>query len=363
MKEPSSRVEFQQRALALLQNERLRGAELCRSLLEEAKAVRYNNPGLMVDLAVLAVALAGDLDLGEYDARFVADCRCEALLELGNAYRVADLLDDAAITLGEAAAIWHEGTGNELLRARLCDVKASLYADRRQFPEAAEALETVYAIHIRRGDAQLAGRALISKGIYQGYGGDEEGAIRLLRDGLARIDPKKDPLLVFSGVQSQAYFLVVVGRPREARNLLWSQHFPAEILAAKTNQLKLRWVKAKIQAALGNDKGAEEELLDIKQGFEEEELYYSAALAGLELVHLWLRQGRKEEVRKGVAGLVRSFRAYRIDRETLAALMLLESALEEGVEAGALLDQVTEFTRRAATQPGIVFRKWFPQAT
>ncbi len=360
VEEPLSREELHRRALELVDVERLEGPELCDAYLKAAKLVRYDNPQLMVDFAEQAVSLAASLDPQTHGAKEMADCRCLALGELGNAYRVADRHPEAGLTLGEALALWFEGSGDETLRARLYDYQASLFVAQRQFTEAFAALDVVHSIYTRLGEDHLAGRALISKGIYLGYQGNEEGAIELLRKGLAEIDPKRDPSLHFAVVQSQAYFLAVLERFREARMLLWGNCFPAEVIEARTNRLKLRWVEARIQAGLGDDRQAEEGLREVTRGFEKEKLYYKSALAGLELVRLWYRQGRKQEVLEAVTGLVEIFRSYKINRETLFALSLLKTALEEGVEAGAILDRVAEFVRRAETQSGILFRDWFP---
>jgi tetratricopeptide (TPR) repeat protein len=359
VEEPLSKEELQQRALDFLDGEPLEGPERCDAFLRAASMVRYSNPRLMVAFAEHALSLAGELDPQKHGAGEVVDCRCRAMIELGNAYRVADRLKEAGLTLGEAAALWNKGSRDEAVQARLHDYQASLYADRRNFAAAAQALDTVHAIYTTLGDSHRAGRALISKGIYRGYEGDEEGAIQFLRQGLTQIDPTLDPNLYFAAVQSEAYFLAVLGRLRDARKLLWSHHFPAEVVQARINRLKLLWVESLIQAGLGDQKAAEEGLRQVTRGFHEEELYYKGALAGLDLVRLWFRQGRMAEVREAVAGLVDIFRRYHIHREALAAATLLQTALEHGIEAGAILDSVIEFVRRAETQPKMNFEDWF----
>lgn len=357
--EPPSKEGLHRRVLELVDVERLEGPELCDAYIQASQLVRYSEPKLMVDLAAQAADMARALDAERYGACEVVDCRCRTLIELGNAHRVADQHDEAGSALGEAAALWCEGTRDELLKARLFDYQASLFAARRQFSEAFEALDTVRATYKRLGKVHLAGRALVSKGIYRGYEGNEEEAIRLLRKGLTEIDPALDPNLHFAAVQSQAYFLAVLGRVRDSRKLLWGHHFPAEVVQARTNRLKLRWVEALIEVGLGDEARAEEWLLEVVRGFEKENLSYKAALAGLDLVHLWYRQGRKKEVREFVAQLVETFRSYNINREALVAMSLLETALKEGVQAGAILDRVTLFIRRAETLPGLKFDEWF----
>lgn len=361
VEDPLSKEELQQRALELLDLERLEGLERCEAFLKAAKMVRYSHPKLMVAFAEYAVVLAGELDQQLYGATEVSDYRCRSMIELGNAYRVADRLVDAGKALGEAADLWYEGSQDQLIQARLLDCQASLYSDRRQFELALKALDAVFAIYEKLGDTHRAGRALISKGIYRGYGGEQEEAIRLLKSGLEKIDPKLEPNLHFAAVQSQAYFMALLGRFRDARKLLWGNNFPSEVVEAPINRLKLLWVESVIEASLGDSKRAEEGLQEVLQGFEREKLYFNGALAGLELVHLWYRQGEKEKVRETVAGLVKIFRGYHVHREALMAVMFLESALEHGLEVSVILDHVTEFVRRAQMNPELKFQDWFPE--
>jgi len=129
----------------------LRDLTSYRTLLEMCQELRYENPQRMVDAGFLAVYTADRLSPRRYGVQRVADLRCRARIELSNAYRVADRLDDAERVLGEAVAAFQAGTLDDLLQARLSDVSASLLADRRCFEAAGEALDTVYAIYQRRG--------------------------------------------------------------------------------------------------------------------------------------------------------------------------------------------------------------------
>ncbi|HEX7184524.1 MAG TPA: hypothetical protein VF756_22045 [Thermoanaerobaculia bacterium] len=337
----------------------LRGVSACQALMEHCQALRYDDPRQMVAVAELAVHLAENLGADRHGARQVADLRCHALAELGNAYRVADRLDEASRTLDEADAAFLQGSGDELLQARLFDVRASVHADRRRFEEACKALDTVYAIHWKLRDRHSAGRALISKGIYTGYDNRPEDAIRFLRLGLRLIDREKDPDLVFMGMHAQVHFLVDSGRAQEARALLWRRPLPSDAVGGRLTLLKMRWLEAKVDAALGTSERAEQSFLEVKEGFAEAGLPYKAALAGLELVTFWMKQGRTAQAQSLVIGLVEMFQALEIHREALAALLLLHIALAEGVRAQAILKDVTEFLKQAEGDPTLTFRSWF----
>jgi tetratricopeptide (TPR) repeat protein len=329
------------------------------SLLERCQEVRLADPKQMIEFASQAVFAAKRLDPGRYGSRLVADLRCRAEVELGNAYRAADRLDDAQRSLERAAEFYVEGTGDSVLGARLFDVQASLDADSRRFELACEALDAVYAFHLARGDQHLAGRALISKGLYTGYSGDPEESIRLLQSGLDLVDAKRDPSLVFVGVHNQAYFLVDCGRFREARALLWQNREDLARVSGRVTHLKLRWLEGRIHAGLDDLERAEEAFLEIKEGFQETDLPYKAALASLELAMVWLKEGRVEEARKLVAEAAEVFTALKIHREGLAAVLLLRKAFETRVATTALLERVIRFMTRAEDDPTVSFKAWF----
>jgi len=330
----------------------LRDLTACRTLLEMCQELRYEDPKRMVDAGFLAVYTADRLSLRRYGAQRVADLRCRARIELSNAYRVADRLDDAERVLGEASEAFQAGTRDDLLEARLSDVSASLLADRRCFEEAGEALDTVHAIYQRRGDRHLAGRALISKGIYVGYGGAPEEAIRLLREGLSLIKAERDPALVYAALHNQAHFLLTCGRLREARSLLLTVPASPEALGGRVNLLKISWLAAQIDAELGDCLRAEQALLVVKRGFEEAGLYYKAALVSLERVNVLIRQERQEEARDLVVEALGIFKVLRISREALGSLLLLDQAFEEQVVTRAVVEGVLEMLKRAENDPG-----------
>lgn len=353
-------------ALALLEEKGLSGLlgveplTAYRALLKRAYAIRYDDPKQMVRFSSMAVAMARYFSVDRYGSKRVADFLCRGLIELANAYRVADQLGEAGATLGEAITEFCKGSKSEYLKARMFDVQASLFADRRNFPAAATALDTVCSIYQKRRKDHLAGRALISKGIYVGYGGEPKEAIGLLREGLSKINQKRDPRLPLAAVQCQAHFLMKLGQFRQARNLMWRYHFPPELIGGWINQLKLRWVQAQIQAGMGDLGRAEAGFLEAREGFLGEGLHYKAALASLELAQLWLRQGKRREVQEMVTELVQVFLAYQIHQEAFVALMLLETALAEDVQnVGTLLDVVSDFMKRAETDPSVKFGDWF----
>jgi tetratricopeptide (TPR) repeat protein len=317
------------------------------ALLEQSWALRHENPEEMVRLAERALVLAvgaASQDLGE---RRVADLRCRAWMELGNAHRAADDLSNAELALGHATELYLQGTQDEVLAARLFDVQASLLGARRRFDLAETALDLVFAIHRRRGDHHLAGRALISKGTYVGYQGDAEESVRLIEQGLGLIDEGHDPQLLFVALHNQARFLTDCGRLREARIALWKLKARRLDPGGRISELKVRWLEGQINAGLGELDRAELALLDVRSGFAEAGLGYKAALAGLELGAVMLRRGQTDAAIAEVLAAVDVFQSLGIAREAGVSVLLLKKGCERRIADVALLEYVIGLLRKA----------------
>ena len=323
----------------------LRGVPLFEALLERSLSLRHHNPEGMVRLAQWARLTADRLRPQELGPKQVADYQCRAWIELGNAHRVADDLDLADDALGWAVTLFLQGTRDEALAARLFDVQASLYGDRRLFDLAATTLDLVLATHRRRGDEHLAGRALIKKGIYVGYRGEAEEAVGLIGEGLRLVDADRDPRLLFVGAHNQARFLMDCGRFRDARLAVFNLKSRGIDPGGRVNELKVRWLEGQINAGLGKLDRAERQLRDVQQEFEAMELGYKAALAGLELGAVLLRRNRPDEASEKVLAAADVFMALNIGRETGASLLVLRKTFEKKVTDAALLDYVIGLLR------------------
>jgi tetratricopeptide (TPR) repeat protein len=310
------------------------------ALLEQSWALRHDDPAGMVRLAEEARDLTERIAPGEPDSPRAADLRCRAWVELGNAYRVADRLSQAEQALGRATELFVQGTQDELLAARLFDVQASLLGDCRRFDLAESALDLVFAIHRRRGDLHLAGRALISKGLYASYQGQAEESVRLLERGLELIEPDRDPRLLYVAFHNQARALMGCGRLRDARIALWQIKARRLDVGGRINELKIRWLEAQINAGLGELERAELALREVRQGFADAGLGYKAALAGLELGAVLLRGGRTEAAIAEGRAAVDVFLALGIAREAGVSVLLLKKGFEQRMADVTLLEHV-----------------------
>jgi len=335
---------------------RFRGPALCRALLLRSQELRHQNPTEMVRLAQLAVLTAGNLNANVHGETRVADLQAQAWAELGNAQRITGDLLAAERALARALTLFHQGTQDPLLGARLLSLQASLLGDQRRFGEALELLKEVEETYELFGESQQAGGALVKRGLYTGYAGDAEEAVILLRRGLATIDAEADPQLAVAGVHNLARFLMDSGRPREARAILWRHRTFYEQHAERIVLLKRVWLQGQIDAALGQLDRAARRLAEALRGFDEARLGYQAALAALDLSEVLLREGKSKMAAGLVEQAAETFLALGIAREAIGALSLLQQAFEKEVATATAVQRVAAFFRRLEHNPTAHFR-------
>ncbi|HEX2644121.1 MAG TPA: hypothetical protein VHU81_14095, partial [Thermoanaerobaculia bacterium] len=100
------------------------------------------------------------------------------------------------------------------------------------------------------------------------------------------------------------------------------------------------------------DERAQRALLQVRNGFEQAELPYDAALVGLDLAAVWLRQGRTAEIRRLLDEILTEFRARNIRREAIGAVLMLKEALRKDGASLALLQAVEADLQRLGREAG-----------
>ena len=334
---------------------RLRGLEGLRALLDRSWTQRRERPRDMVALARAATEVAGGLAPGRLDEKEIEDHRCRAWTELANAQRVAEDYERASESLTEAVRHLLRGTGSQDMEVRLLDVKASLEGHRCHFSEAFDTLNIVAGVHLQRGDTHMAGRALISKGAFKGYHGETDEALELIRSGREMLDERRDPVLYLQAIHNEVLCLVDSGLYREARTLLWSNLGRYGEHGGKIDHLKMKGLWALINAGLGNLGEAARDFEEERNGLQAAGLYYTAAVASLDLAAVYLQQGRVSESDAVALEAAEVFREMEIPEQGRLALLLLEKALEVRLATAELLRRTARFLRRIEHDTTAVF--------
>jgi tetratricopeptide (TPR) repeat protein len=316
------------------------------ALLERSWALRHDAPAQMVELAEFAQIGMRRVKTEDHGATRVADLRCRVWTELGNAYRIADRLDDSEEAFGRAVECYLQGTQDKLLLARFLDFRASLYRSKRELTAASKYLHLACRIYRRYGQKHMEGRALIGAAIAIGYAGEPERAIRYIQRGLSLIGQDEDQELMAAAVHNRLWFTVDCGRFEEARRLLFLNRSLYKD-AGRLSRLKLEWLEARLDTGLGNLARAEAGFQKVRAEFEQAGLPYDSALATLDLAAVVLRSHGMEEANELVLGAAEAFIQLGLQRQALAAVLFLRESFDLQVATLVLLEEVTAFLRRA----------------
>jgi tetratricopeptide (TPR) repeat protein len=323
------------------------------ALLARSWVLRFDDLEEMCRLAHAAAEMAGRFSPRVYGAQRVADLRARAWGELANAFRVADRLGEAKLAFGKAFSFRQRGTDDPLLRARLLDLEASYYGTLREFASAQDRLDIVPELYRRAGEPHLAGRTLITRAVYLGYGGNHEEALRLTREGLLLIDPERDPVLLRDALHNQLGLLVDLGRLQEAGKLLFKNRGRLQSCGG-ISKLKLQGIEGQINYGSGNLVSAEGFFRKVKRGFAKAGMKFHSAVAGLHLATALLRQGQIDEAEKEVLEAAKVFFSLRIRREIFGSVLLLKEAAEMRRLTVALVENEVRHIRRVEREHGPV---------
>jgi tetratricopeptide (TPR) repeat protein len=318
--------------------------------------MRFSDPRRMLRLAESAASVATHIRLEKYPwPGFIADLQARAFAELANAYRVNDRFSEADTTFAKALEALERGTGDLSLQARVLDLFASLRSAQRRLEDAIALQDQVHRLYLEADEQQLAGRALISKGINTRCQGSPREAVALLKDGLRLVSVEDSSDLVSIGQQALLDALADCGEYQQASRLLLRSGLREAFKAEPINLLKLRWVEGKIHAGLGRLSTAERAFSQVRQEFLRIGLFYEAALVGMELAAVWLRQGRAPEVQELATEMHEILDELGVEREAAKAFYFVREACRTQVVNLLLIERVRTFLERLPWRPGARF--------
>jgi tetratricopeptide (TPR) repeat protein len=348
---------WEEQSVLLRLDRRLRTVAVCELLIEKSFEEGFRHPARAIELAERGLLLAELLDAERYGHSVVQDLQARAWAYLGNARRIAFDLAGAEAALARAERLVEEGSADPLEEARVLDLRASLLSDQGHFEQAAELLELVIDIYGDLGELHRKGRAMISKGVFLGYSGWPEEAIRQIRKGLGLVDWEREPRLVLMARHNLTWFLNDCGRAEEAsRQLARFRHTYRDFSDAWT-ALRLAWLDGRIAGGLGRLDDAERALREVRRRFLAGGHGYDAALVTLDLAHLHLEKGRSAQVRVLAEELVDLFLSHDIHRQALAALAVFQKAVAVNDATPDLAQAISCYLVRARKNPQLRFEK------
>jgi tetratricopeptide (TPR) repeat protein len=259
----------------------------------------------------------------------LADLKVQAWGHFGNSLRVCGRLEEAEQAFAIAQNQLPEGTGDPLIRAFLFEQLGSLHTSRRRFEQAVELLEEAERLYQELGIRWLRARSRILKAIAILYSGEPGEALRLLEQAIPLIDPDEDPYLLLAARHNLLRCLIDLDRPDEALALYHQVRELNQQFTDPLIQLRNTWQEGKLLRELGHLRPAEEKLLQARRGFMERGLAYEVAVVSLDLADVYAKLGRVGQVNQLVAETLPIFRALRVGRDMLAALIQLRQVARQ----------------------------------
>ena len=291
-------------------------------LCHESEAVAAAETGRALKLAELALRVA-ERAPGKGARR--SKLEANVWIFLGNARRVNGELPTAEAAFTRARELWAAWTGPTpipLAAWRLPDGQASLRRHQGRFAEA-----LVLHGEALAASPEAAGRILLNTAFTLEQQGEPERALATLHEAELRIDAAREPRLLCVLHFNRLVNLCNLRRYAEAAELLPAVQ--AMALGRPLDEVRVRWLGAKIDAGLGRRTEAAAALDQVRREFLDRRIAFDAAVASLELAVLYLEDGRSAEVKTLAAELAPIFAAQNVARETLASLKLFCEAVRQ----------------------------------
>jgi tetratricopeptide (TPR) repeat protein len=328
-------------------------------LLELSFEMRYKNRQVMLELALSAQRAANRLQpTMVYPENMLFDLRARATAEVANAERVNERFLQAEDAVEKARSLLEQGTGDLMVQAYIDEVEASLLKDHRRLSEAEVLLDRAHRAYTRLGEHHLAGRVLLNIGSCRFYAGKPLEAVGLFRRAVSLLDASRDPQLLAAAQHNLLDALVDAGDLREASTLLLESGLRQTFADDPLNLLRIRWVEGKILAGRDRFKEAERVFTEVRDGFREQGLEFVAAVAGLDLAKLLLRQGKIGPLNELAAELVARARERKIHPEAVNALHGFDYVCRVKVVSVRNAELTQKFLHRLESRPGL---RWEPE--
>lgn len=229
-----------------------------------------------------------------------------------------------------------EGSGDPRLRAVWLRQQAALKSHQRDFRRAAALAAEAAEVFRSLGQREELGRCLLEQGLFTGYAGRPQEALRHVFESLRLIEADVD--LACQAVHATASLAIDAGEPELGLKLLHENRPFIERCGRPIARLRMHWLLGEGEHALNLLHAAESSLLHARRGFGEAGLPYETALVSLTLAMIYLKMEKLSELAALVEEMLPIFRSLGVKRETFASLILWKRA--EGKATLALLEKI-----------------------
>jgi tetratricopeptide (TPR) repeat protein len=206
------------------------------------------------------------------------------------------------------------------------------------------------------GDRVETARVLVTLGGLYFFQGDLTRAIEATRVALKELSRDAEPRVYLCARYNLARYLTEDGQYTEASALLALDEPLYREFPEAWTQLRLLWLQGKIALGRGEVEAAERAFITARDGFLREGNGYDAAMVSLEdLALLYLREGRKADVKRLAEEIYPIFEAQDVHREAVAALMLFQEAARQETLTVKVVREYVKYLREARSDPSLRF--------
>jgi tetratricopeptide (TPR) repeat protein len=325
--------------------------ELVADLLERARALWKSDPSRSLEVAQRALTILARIPIDSPYRRYLADLEARGYGYAANALRLLFDYRQADREFEAAQATLAQGTHDPRERAQVLMLLSLLRRDQRRFAEALRHLQQAAAIYRWTREDHLEGTIFMTMATIHSYAGHPELAIPVADRARELLDHERDPRMSAGLQMNIAHYLCAADRAEEARQQIELAR-PLVEAAGTPNDLRgLRWIEGQIALALGERDEGDSLLSELREEYARIGDSFNAALVSLELVAVYLEQGRTADAKRLAAESLPIFQSLEIHRETLAALIALQRATEVETATAGVVRELLERMRRGNAAP------------
>lgn len=339
---------------AKLEAEEMESWCLAQLLLVESEKVGAADPVEAAEHARLALKISYRLSAA-YDPAWIADLQARAHARLAEARRLLGERWSATDDLERAERCLASGTGDRRVLAAVLIAKAPLLRDRQEFDQAVQLLDEALAIYTRDAseerDAERAVRVILLKADLYADREDLSTAIDFLVQASAFVAAEAGQKANLAVRLRLLDALSRAGRLAKTEALLASTRPLVDQAGTAEDRILLSWIEARVAVLEGGKTGeAEAALLKVQEALLDQGRTLTALLVAIELVRLYLRDGRAADLAQLVSrmwsvlrdgnglrewpALVGFLRACEAGRATSALAVEMATALRIAIRSG-----------------------------
>jgi tetratricopeptide (TPR) repeat protein len=261
------RTPAERRRFLLRSNPRYHTWSILCLLVDRAHDLKFLEPEKTEILLLLALDISQFLDSAYYGSGRIEDLRARSWAYIANSRRIRGDFGGAEQAFDVSLFHLAHGTSDDLERALILDLRASLSRSQRKLDEALSLLSRSIRIFGCIGDRHRQGRALVKVAVTHSYGGEPDKGILHLHQAVELIDPTLEPRLLLCAWHNMSHNLAVTGRLREAqRYFARARRLYARFQDPQTAQ-RMKWLEGTIKLRLGSHQEATTLLLETRNWF------------------------------------------------------------------------------------------------